>query len=172
MTHTNAPRGRRGRARAGAAVALLAGVSGALAVAAPAAGAKTTTLHLFSHTTSFALFDAHGHTLPAHTPPAKAAGFDNTGIDYVGSHKHHGAKVVGSDHLRCLVLKGGMGRCSGQIALGGSMILGSDELVSLRGGPAPVKINGGTGIFRGAHGLITARNAGRNDTDFVIRITK
>jgi len=66
----------------------------ALAIGAPAASAKTVTLHLFSRETSSTFVDAQGHPVPPSTPPAVGATFDNTGIDYVGNHEQHAAFVL------------------------------------------------------------------------------
>lgn len=174
MTHTFTPRRRHARIPAAAPFAVLATVLLALALGAPAASAKTVTLHLFSRETSSTFVDAQGHPVPPNTPPAVGDTFDNTGIDYVGNHKHHAAKPDGSDHLRCKLTgvtgTGPTALCSGQIAIGGSMLLANDETVTLSDSAPPIPINGGTGIFRHAHGLVTPRNVG-NNTDFTIRVT-
>jgi hypothetical protein len=132
------------------------------------------TLHLFSRETSSTFVDAQGHSVPPNTPPAVGDTFDNTGVDYVGSHKHHAANPNGSDHLRCTITSitttGPTVLCSGQIAIGGSMLLANDETFTLSAGPPPAPINGGTGIYRHAHGLITPTSIGGN-TDFTIRVT-
>jgi hypothetical protein len=145
-----------------------------VAIAAPAAGAKTVTLHLFSRATSSTFVDAQGHPVPPSAPPAVGDTFDNTGVDYVGNHKHHAARPNGSDHLRCTITSvsnvGPKALCSGQIAIGGSMLLANDETFTLSAGPPPTPINGGTGIYRHARGLITPTNIG-NNTDFTIRVT-
>jgi hypothetical protein len=173
MTHTTTTR-RRGSWTA-LAMALIAGPLAALALTAPAASARTTTLHLFGRTTARTFVDPHGHPISSHGPPAAGSTFDFTGVDYVGNHKHHAAKATGSDHLRCTILPGGggvvKGRCSGQIALGGSMLLASDETITLSDSASPLRINGGTGVYAHARGMIIPTNVG-NDTDFTIRITR
>ncbi len=174
MSHTLTPQCLRPRTRAARPLALLAGVLLALAIGAPAASAKTVTLHLFSRATSSTFVDAQGHPVPANAPPAVGDTFDNTGVDYVGNHKHHAAKPNGTDHLRCTITSissmGPVVLCSGQIAIGGSMLLANDETFTLSAGPPPTPINGGTGIYRHAHGLITPTNIG-NNTDFTIRVS-
>lgn len=60
--------------------------------------------------------------------------------------------------------------CSGQIAIEGSMLLVNDETFPLSASPPPTPINGGTGIYRHAHGLLTPTNIG-NNTDFTIRVS-
>ena len=60
--------------------------------------------------------------------------------------------------------------CSGQIAIGGSMLLANDETLTLSDTAPPTPINEGTGIYPLAHGLITPKNVG-NNTDFTIEVT-
>ena len=50
------------------------------------------------------------------------------------------------------------------------MLLANDETFTLSASPPPTPINGGTGIYRHAHGLITPTNIG-NNTDFTIKVT-
>jgi hypothetical protein len=153
---------------------VLVGALLAVAIAAPAASAKTVTLHLFSRETTSTFVDPQGHPAPPSTPPAVGDTFDNTGVDYVGNHKHHAARSDGSDHLRCTITSiSGTGPtvlCSAQIAIGGSMLLANDETFKLSASPPPTPINGGTGIYRHARGLIIPMNIG-NNTDFTIRVT-
>jgi hypothetical protein len=61
-------------------------------------------------------------------------------------------------------------RCSGQIAIGGSMLLANDETFPLSASAPLTPINGGTGIYRHARGLLTPTSIG-NNTDFTIRVT-
>ena len=174
MTQPLNPYHRRPRIRATVPLALLAGALLALAVGASAASAKAVTLHLFSRETSSTFTDAQGHPVPPSTPPAVGDTFDNTGVDYVGNYKHHAAKPTGSDHLRCTITSisstGPMVLCSGQIAIGGSMLLANDETIRLSASPPPTQINGGTGIYRHARGLLTPTSIGHN-TDFTIRVS-
>jgi hypothetical protein len=60
--------------------------------------------------------------------------------------------------------------CSGQIAVGGPMLLANDEMLTLSDTAPATAINGGTGIYRHACGLLTPKNFG-NDTDFTIKVT-
>jgi hypothetical protein len=165
---------RRPPTRAARPFAVLTAALAAAAIGAPAANAKTVTLHLFSRGTSSTFVDAQGHPVSPNARPAVGDTFDNTGLIYVGNHKHHAAKPSGSDHLRCTITslsrKGPRMRCNGQIAIGGSMLLANDETFTLSATPPPTPINGGTGIYRHARGLITPTNIG-NNTDFKIRVT-
>jgi hypothetical protein len=146
----------------------------AAAIGAPAAGAKTVPLHLFSRATSSTFVDAQGHPVSPSTPSAVGDTFDSTGVDYLGNHEHHAARPNGSDHLRCAVTSisstGPTLLCSAQIGIGGSMLLANDETFTLSASPPPTPIDGGTGIYRHAHGLLTATDIG-NNTDFTIKVT-
>ena len=174
MTHTFTRQCRSQRTRAILPLALLTGILLAFAIGAPAASAKTVTVHLFSRETSSTFDDAQGHPLAPNVPPAVGDTFDNTGIDYVGNHKHHAAKPNGTDHLRCTITSisstGPTMLCSGQIAIGGSMLLANDETFPLSASPPLTPINGGTGIYRHAHGLLTPTDIG-NNADFTIRVS-
>jgi hypothetical protein len=147
----------------------------ALAALAPAASAKTATMHLFSRATSATFVTPQGHPLPPNTRPSVGDVNDITGIDYVGNHKHHASHPTGSDHLRCtltgLTADGAKAVCDGEIAIGGSMLLVNHESLTLpeSNGPLVFRINGGTGTYRHAHGRIVATTVG-NNTDFVIRV--
>lgn len=150
----------------------------ALAVVAPAATARTVTLHYFSRQTSSVLVNAQGQPVtPApNSPPAVGDIFDNTGVDYVGSHKHHAKQATASDHLRCTITSvtatGGEATCDGQIAIGGSMLLANGAPLTLSEGSAPavLSINAGTGIYRHAHGKIVATQRG-NNSDLTVKVT-
>jgi hypothetical protein len=145
-----------------------------LAALAPAANAKTVTLHYFSKQTSSTFVNPQGQPLAPNSSPAIGDINDNTGIDYVGSHKHHAKKPTASDHLRCTITNftatAGTASCDGQIAIGGSMLLANDARFTLSNGPHVIPINGGTGIYRHAHGTIVAMSVG-NNTDFTITVT-
>jgi hypothetical protein len=147
-----------------------------LALLVPAAGAKTLTLHYFSKQTSSTFVNPQGQPLGASTAPAIGDIFDTTGIDYVGTHRHHAKRATATDHLRCTITSstatGGTATCDAQIAIGGSMILANDAPLTLSNSAAPnvVAINGGTGIYRHARGKAIATSVG-NNTDLTIKIT-
>jgi hypothetical protein len=145
----------------------------ALAVGVPAAGAKSVTLHYFSETTSSTFVNPAGQSLAPNSKPALGDVIDDTGTTYVGNHRHHATNASGSDHLRCTITSmsstGPTALCNAQIAIGGSMILGNDETIALSQSAPPIPVNGGTGIYRHAHGLVRPTNIGKN-TDFVIKV--
>ena len=157
-------------------VALLAGMLLALVVIAPAAGARTAALHYFSKQTGNTFINPQGRALAPNTPPAAGDVNDITSIDYLGNHKHHANNPTASDHLRCTITSftgsAATANCDAQVAIGGSMLLGNDVTFTLSNGSAPlvVPINGGTSIYRHAHGKIIATNVG-NNTDFDIKVT-
>jgi hypothetical protein len=146
----------------------------AFAIGAPAASAKTVTLHLFSKRRAARSSTRKGTRCPRAHRPQSAIRSTTPGSITSGNHKHHAAKPNGTDHLRCTITSvGSMGPmvlCSGQIAIGGSMLLANDETVTLSVSPPPTRINGGTGIYRHARGLLTPTSIG-NNTDFTIRVS-
>jgi hypothetical protein len=158
------------------AVLVVTGTALALALTASPARARTATLHLFSRRTSSTFLTPQGKPLPPNTPPAAGDVTDSTDVDYVGSHQHHAKAPAGSDHLRCTIISfaaaGARGVCDGQIAIGGSMLLVNHETVALSDSATLVfQINGGTGIYRHAHGKIITTNIGNTgNSDFEIKI--
>jgi hypothetical protein len=133
------------------------------------------TLHYFSKQTSSTILTPQGQPLEPNTQPSLGDITDDTGIDYVGNHKHHAKRATASDHLRCTINSftsgGGTAMCDGQIAIGGSMLLANAAPLTFSETNAPtvLSINGGTGIYRHAHGRLAATTVG-NNTDFVIRV--
>lgn len=150
----------------------------ALAVLVPAARARTVALHYFSRQTSSVLVNAQGQpvALAPNSPPAAGDILDNTGVDYVGSHKRHAKQATASDHLRCTITSVtsdcGEAMCDGQIAIGGSMLIANGAPLTLSQSSAPgvLSINAGTGIYRHAHGKIVATQRG-NNSDLTIKVT-
>ena len=142
----------------------------------PAASAKTVTLHYFSRHTNTTFVNPQGQPIGPTTAPAVGDINDNTGIDYVGNHKHHATRATASNHLRCTITSftttAGTGTCDGQIAIGGSMLLANHVpfTFSNKKASSVFSINGGTGIYVHAHGKIIATNVG-NNTDFTITVT-
>jgi hypothetical protein len=97
-------------------------------------------------------------------------------VDYVGNHKHHAKQATASDHLRCTIT-GAAGNsatavCDAQIAIGGSMLLANHAKLTFGESNAPivVPINGGTGIYRHAHGTVISTSVG-NDSDLTVKVT-
>ncbi len=74
-----------------------------LTLAAPAASAKKVTLRYFSKHTSTTFVNPQGLPLGPNSSPAVGEISDDTGIDFVGNHKHHARKATASDHLRCTI---------------------------------------------------------------------
>ena len=148
----------------------------AVAVLVPAASAKTVTLHYFSKQTSNTILTPQGQPLAPNSQPSIGDINDETGVDYVGNHKHHAKRATASDHLRCTITSfasdGGAATCDGQIAIGGSMLLANTAPLTFSATNAPtvVSINGGTGIYRHARGKIVVTSVG-NNSDYVIRVS-
>jgi hypothetical protein len=157
-------------------IAPLAGAVLALAVFVPAASARTATLHYFSKETSSTFVTPQGKPLGPNSAPAVGDINDNTDVDYVGNHKQHAKQSTASDHLRCTIT-GSAGNsataiCDAQIAIGGSMLLANHVKLTFSESNAPivVPINGGTGIYRHAHGTVISTSVG-NNSDLTVKVT-
>lgn len=157
-------------------IAPLASAVLALAVVVPTASARTVTLHYFSKQTSSTFVTPQGKPLGPSSAPAVGDINDNTDLDYVGNHKHHAKRSTASDHLRCTITgltgNSATATCDAQIAIGGSMLLANHTQLTFSESSAPVvvSINGGTGIYRHAHGTVTSTSVG-NNSDLTIKVT-
>jgi hypothetical protein len=140
-----------------------------VAVSASAAAAKTVTLHFFSKQVYSRMSDASGNPLPPNSAPAVGDRFSFASDDYVGSHKHHAKRPTASDHVVCTLTSASGGLCDGTIAIGGSVIVGDDFVLNFNSNVTPVKITGGTGRYRHAHGTVIAKSVG-NNTDLTIKV--
>jgi hypothetical protein len=151
---------------------LLAGALATAAVAAvvtPALGAEpsTRTLRFYEVTNAFSLTDAAGHVKPP-GPPAAGDILDVSGNLYVGDHRHHGRRVVGTDHTRCVFTGPETGTCQGEVALGNSLLLVRSAL-----GGNPFQVWYGTGRYTGATGTGSTTSIGdTNNSDVVVRLRK
>jgi hypothetical protein len=151
------------------AAASIAACATIMAVGASAAAAKTVTLHFFSKQVYSRISDASGH--PLHSAPAVGDRLSNASNDYAGNHKHHAKHPTASDHIVCTLTSISSALCDGTIAIGGSMILGDDFVLNFTSNaPTVVKITGGTGTYRHAHGTIIAKTVG-NNTDLTIKVS-
>jgi hypothetical protein len=152
---------------------LLAGALATAAVAAvatPALAAQTSprTLRFYESPTAITLTDASGKAKDI-TAGAPAAGdtLDVAGKLYVGTHRHHGRRVVGTDHTRCTFTAPDAGTCQGEVAMGGSLILVRSALTD-----DGFTVWYGTGRFAGATGTGTTTTVSeqRNDSDVVVHL--
>ena len=99
-------------------------IAATAAVATPAHAAQTKTLRFFDKGNTSASRPRTGRRRTS--PPARpAAGdiLDASGTLYRGNHRHHGSRVVGTDHTRCVFTGPDSGTCQGEVALGNSLIL-------------------------------------------------
>jgi hypothetical protein len=75
-------------------------------------------------------------------------------------------QATASDHVVCTVTSTitSTALCDGSIAIGGSMIFGDDFVLNFISNAATtVKITGGTGVYRHAHGAIIVKPVGDNN---------
>jgi hypothetical protein len=149
-----------------AATALLA----TFAVAAGSAGASTK-LRVFEKSTGFKVLDPSGKPFTPTGPPPVGSVFIGTDLIYVGNHKHHAKRYVGSDHIRCTITSATAGICEGQIALGGSMLLVEGQPIDLAASGTSFTIDGGTGKYAHAKGTIVSKDVGTtDDSDMTITL--
>jgi hypothetical protein len=142
-----------------------------VAAGASAAAAKTSTLRFFSTQVYSRISDASGH--PAVPPLAVGDRLSFGDNDYAGNHKHHAKQPTASDHVVCTVTSTSTSTalCDGTIAIGGSMIFGDDFVLNFISNAATtVKITGGTGRYRHAHGTIIVKPVGDNN-DLTIKVS-
>ena len=152
------------------AAASIAACAAILAVGASAAAAKTVTLHFFSKQVYSRISDQSGNPLPPNSAPAVGDRFSFASNDYVGNHKHHAKRPTASDHVVCTLTSTSAGLCDGTIAIGGSMILGDDFVLNFNSNLTTLKITGGTGRYRHAHGTVIAKTVG-NNTDLTVKVS-
>jgi hypothetical protein len=158
------------RNRAGLLVLAVTALLAALAVAAGSASASTK-LHLFEKSTGFAAFDPSGQPFTPTGPPPVGTVFTGTDLVYVGNHKHHAKRYVGSDHIRCTVAHGTIAMCDGQVAIGGSMLLVENQPLDVAQDGSSFTISGGTGKYAHAKGTIVSKSFGTSDDqDMVITL--
>lgn len=139
-------------------------------VAAPAS-AKTITLHYFFTQGSIRVTDPAGHVLNPHRSPRVGDAGNEIGLAYVGTHTHHAKRWTASFHLGCVFRSSVRATCDGQIAIGGSMLLENGVHLTFGANSQRLTINGGTGVFRRAHGTLTALSVGNtNNSDVTIRL--
>ncbi len=157
--------------------AAVAGSSLGLLLSAAPASAKTVTLHFFQRLTSSKYYGPDGKPVqpPGPTnPPVVGERLFSTDDDYVGNHHHHAKRFSATDRLVCtFITASGTATCSGEIAIGGSMLLADDATLDLaRGGPIRIPLTGGTGSYRNAHGTSVSTAIGNSsDADFTLSFT-
>lgn len=153
---------------AGASIAACATI---MAVGASAAAAKTVTLHFFSKQVYTRISDASGHPVAPNAAPAPGDRLSFASNDYAGNHKRHAKQAIASDHIVCTLTSNSTALCDGTIAAGGSLIMGDDFVLNFNSNaPTTVKITGGTGIYRHAHGTVIAKCVG-NNSDLTIKVS-
>ncbi len=142
------------------------------AIAVPLASAKTQTFHFFSKTVYSRLSDAKGHPLGPKATPVAGDRLSSGSNDYVGNHKQHAKRATASDRISCTVNGKTTALCDGTIAIGGSMLFGDNFVISfVSSKPQTIKITGGTGRYRHAHGTVHVQSVGNNANDLTIKVS-
>jgi hypothetical protein len=151
----------------------------ALAVSAAPASAKTVTLHFFSKQVFSTSSSPNGQPVNQNAPPAVGDRLEFASDDYVGNHKKHAKNPTASDHVVCSIVAAtstsATALCSGDFALGGAEVIGANFTLVLSqnsAAPGPIKINGGTGRYKHAHGTVIVKPIGNtNNNDDTVTIT-
>ena len=156
----------------GGVLALALGVGGLLV---PTAGAKGETLHFFQKSVTNDFYNAAGKPItldPPATVPVSGDRLDSTDIDYVGDSAHHAKQWTASDHLSCTFTASSGAVCDAEIAVGGSLLLASDVPVQFSAGPVVIRLSGGTGVFKGAHGTVESASVGNgSNANLTVKLT-
>lgn len=166
MSVTSAIRFGSTRAKRIAAITVTAGVgiglvSGAgVSSAAPAVG-KTQTLHFLAEAAPFSYL-IEGTTVidnPMQYPePGDVQ--DDTNYDFAGNYIHHAKHWSATDNLMCFITGPGTGTCYDQLTFGNSTILSEGPLSMTP--TEHLVVYGGTGIYEGVTGELTAINEDLN----------
>jgi hypothetical protein len=148
-------------------------VVGSGLMALPASAAGTTTLHFYSVQQAFTATNAAGQPITASTTIPVGAHYDTTDLYFVGNHQHHASSFSASDHIACTVTSASTQTCNGQIAIGGSLLLGNDVTVPFgQNGAGTLPINAGTGKYKNAQGTVSETFiANSNNVDITIALT-
>jgi len=152
------------------AVVLAAACGTIVAVGASAAAAQAVTLHFFSKGVYSRFSDAAGKPLGRNSRPAAGDRLSFADNYYVGNHTHHAKQATASDHIDCTLTTNSTALCDGAIAIGASMIVADEFALNFNSKTTTVKITGGTGRYRHAHGTVIAKNVGPN-TDVTIKVS-
>ena len=142
----------------------------AVAILAASASAATT-LHFYDKSISNTFTDPSGHPIGnTNTPPPTGSSINISAIGYAGNSKHHANTPTASIHLACVVTTAPKAVCFAQVAIGGSMLLANQFIVSLASSNpfSTVQLNGGIGKFTHAHGTVHSAAAGKSGSNVTI----
>jgi hypothetical protein len=162
-----------------AAVLVVAGVgsSGAAMAVSPTPGTIPVTISYYSVSTEMNMYTQNGQLITdPNATPVVGDYFVGTDNDYVGTQANHSMDVAATDHLFCLIVQAPADAvCSGQIAMGTSMIFADNAMQNFSSNSTSqtYRITGGTGAYQGAQGTVTSTEIGTtNNSEFMITVTK
>jgi hypothetical protein len=113
------------------------------------------TLLYFAKPVRTTLKSASGRVLKASAAPKAGDSLQTVDRDYKGSHLNHSRRAATTDSLTCKFTSTTAAKCTYVITVGGSQIAARDVKVAPSSGITTFAINGGTGPYRSARGLIT-----------------
>lgn len=162
---------------AAAVVAACAGVAGtgaAPAVAKPQKAktkTRTVVMYFFAKRVYTRLSDPGGRRLGSSFAPAVGDRVSYASEDYAGDHNRHAKRAIASDSTVCTVTSPTSVLCDGSIAIGGSLIIADDYVLTFpaKSRTTTIRITGGTGRYRGAGGTISATVVG-NNVDVTVKV--
>ncbi len=163
---------------AGCALTLVLGLGGAAAASSKKHHSTTTTsapptrhavtLHYFVKDVKRLLRSEAGKKLKAGASGAKGDKLEVVQHYYLGDHSSHAKKVGGTGHLSCLYKSATEATCSEAIAIYKGKITANPSLVLVTTPTMSFAINGGSGKYHGALGLITETAVNRTTADVSI----
>jgi hypothetical protein len=146
----------------------------ALAVAAPAADAKSQTLRFYQQGGPTQFYNSAGKPInvsPPTTLPKAGDSFDETDLDFTGSYKHTAKHWSASDFLTCKFSDSDTATCDEQFAIGGSLLVFDGFTLHFDTNSATLKLTAGSGKYRGVHGTQSLRDVPNGNDNLVLRLS-
>lgn len=152
-----------GAVAAACAVALLPGASAATGPHHPHARAETLRLYVATSTVTVTRADGTVVRRPPYPRARPGDVLDVTDRVFAGTHRRHGRRPLGTDHLRCVFAASGPPDCISHVALGGSLLV-------FVGDPGTILL--GTGRYAGARGRVLVTREVAGGSDVVVRVVR
>ncbi len=127
------------------------------------------TLSFFLKPTKKTLTSATGKKLHPGTPAGQGDTLHLFDKAYSGSHARHGKRVAATDSLTCTYTSATTAKCNYQITVKGSKVTAHQVAATFSAGVMTMPVNGGTGKYQRAKGLITETGiAGSRNADLSV----
>lgn len=124
-----------------------------------AAQSAVTTKHFsfYEKNSSLVYTSPNGKVATLNGAPAPGSQIEFTDLDYSGTLAHHSNVWSGSDHFLCAFAANGNPTCSGQLAIGGSILIAKGPGGQ---GTFSIPVVSGTGSFLGYNGTLDVSDIG------------